>query len=70
MNKQWNIHWGRAGGHLVCVLAFYFDDLNSNPAEVLSFFLIKFCLKIMRVKQKKPGLAPSFPQLKDIFVSA
>ena len=28
---------GRGGGHVVSVLAFYSDDLSSNPADVYSF---------------------------------
>ena len=56
MNKQWNIHWGRAGGHLVCVLAFYFDDPSSNPTEVYSLYS-ENCLKGTKKHEKRPKMA-------------
>ena len=31
--------WGRGGGQVVSVLAFYFVDPSSNPAETYSYFL-------------------------------
>ena len=35
--------WGRGGGQVVSVLAFYSNDLSSNPADVNSFFC-KICV--------------------------
>ena len=32
--------WGRGGGQVVSVLAFYSDDPSSNPAEANNFFRI------------------------------
>ena len=34
---------GRGGGQVVSVLAFYSDDLSSNPADAYSFFC-KICV--------------------------
>ena len=43
-------------GQVVSMLAFYFDDSSSNPAEVYSFnFLI--CLKISKINKKRPWMA-------------
>ena len=35
--------WGRGGGQVVSVLAFYSDDPSSSPAEGCSFFC-KICV--------------------------
>ena len=37
--KQITTHLGRGGGQVVSVLAFYSDDLSSNPPEAYSVFL-------------------------------
>ena len=31
------VAWGRGGGQVVSVLAFYSDDLSSHPADTYSF---------------------------------
>ena len=38
-NPKVNDGQGRGGGQVVNVLAFYSNDLSSNPAGVYSFFL-------------------------------
>ena len=48
---------GRGGGQVVSVLAFYSDDLSSNPAEACSFSGI-FCLKRMNINKKEAGDGP------------
>ena len=47
---------GSGGGRVVSVLAFYYDDPSSNPADVYSFYSAN-CLK--RTK-KRPGMAHFF----------
>ena len=42
---------------MVNVLAFYSDNLSSNPAEAYSFFCIKLCLKRTKINKKRPGMA-------------
>ena len=41
---------------MVSVLAFYFDDTSSTPADTYSFFYLKRCLKNLN-KQKEARLA-------------
>ena len=41
-SKQ-NVYKGRGGGQVVSMLAFYSNDLSSNPAEAYSFFC-KICV--------------------------
>ena len=33
-------NWGRGGGQVVSVLAFYSDEPSSNPADTYSFFFV------------------------------
>ena len=42
------------GGQVVSVLAFYFDDLSSNPTEVYNFS-VKLYLKRKEINKKRPG---------------
>ena len=42
---------------VVSVLAFYYDDPSSNPAENKSFFLQKCCLKRIKMNKTGPVLA-------------
>ena len=44
------------GGLVVSVLAFYSDDLSSNPAEAYRFY-VKCCFKRTEINKKRPGLA-------------
>ena len=46
------------GGQVVSVLAFYFDDLSSNPTEVYNFS-VKLYLKRKEIK-KEAGGGPFF----------
>ena len=48
---------GRGGGLVVSVLAFYFDDPSSIPAEVLNFFC-KNIVEKNENKQKEAGVGP------------
>ena len=42
---------------MASVLAFYFDDLSSNPAEAYSFFLFfQFVFEKNEIKQKEAHL--------------
>ena len=50
---------GRGGGQVVSVLAFYYDDLTSNLADVYSFS-VNMCLKRTKINKKRPGLAHFF----------
>ena len=34
-----SLPWGRVGGQVVSMLAFYSDDQSSNPPEAYSIFL-------------------------------
>ena len=46
--KPWMIKiyfYGRGGGQVASVLAFYFKDLSSNPTDAYSFFPVKFVLE-------------------------
>ena len=43
------------GGQVVSVLAFYFDDLSSNPTEVYNFS-VKLYLKRKEINKKRPGV--------------
>ena len=45
------------GGQVVSVLAFYFEDPSSNPAEVYSFPVF-FCLKGKEINQKEASDGP------------
>ena len=47
---------GRGGGQVVSVLAFYYDDLSSNPAEAYSFS-VKLCLKRTKINKKEAVMA-------------
>ena len=51
------LSWGRGGGQVVSVLAFYSDDPSSNPAEASSFS-VKFVFGKNENKQKEAGLGP------------
>ena len=44
---------GRGGGEVVSVLAFYSDDLRSNPTDPYSFFSVKFVFEKNENKQKR-----------------
>ena len=48
---------GRGGGQVVSVLAFYSDDLSSNPAEVCSFS-VKLLWKRTKINKKEDGVGP------------
>ena len=48
---------GRVGGQVVSILAFYSDDLCSNPFEAYSFFCKICLLKRTKINKKRPGLA-------------
>ena len=48
---------GRGGGQVVSVLAFYYDDLSSNPPEAYSFFC-KIVFEKNENKQKEAGVGP------------
>ena len=48
---------GRGGGQVVSVLAYYSDDLSTNPAEAYSFFYKIFAWKD-RNKQREAGVSP------------
>ena len=50
------VTFGHGGGQVVSMLAFYSDDPSLNPAEAYSFSET-LCLKRMKIKQKRPGLA-------------
>ena len=47
---------GLVCGQVVSVLAFYSDDLSSNPTEVYNSS-VKLNLKRMKINKKRPGLA-------------
>ena len=47
---------GRSGGQVVSVLAFYSDDLSSNPADAHSFFC-----KMFEKNEKKQKVADVGP---------
>ena len=51
--------WGCGGGQVVSVLAFYSDDLSSNPAEVYNFS-VKLLLKRTKINKKEAGVGPFF----------
>ena len=42
---------------MVSVLAFYSDDLSSNPAEVYNFS-VKLLLKRTKINKKEAGVGP------------
>ena len=48
---------GRGGGQVVSVLAFYSDDLSSNPAEVYNFSN-KIVIEKNENKQNEAGVGP------------
>ena len=48
-----SIEYGRGGGLVVCVLAFYSGDPSSNPTGYFNFM----CKKDNNKFQKRPGLA-------------
>ena len=52
--NQTTTHWGRGGGLVVSVLAFYFDDLSSNPAGYFNFLFEK-----TKINQKEANVGPS-----------
>ena len=54
--KEW-ICLGRGGGQVVSVLAFYSDDLSSNPAEVYNFSN-KIVIEKNENKQNEAGVGP------------
>ena len=47
---------GSGGGQVVSVLAFYSNDLSSNPAEVYNFS-VKLHWKRTKINKKRPQLA-------------
>ena len=47
---------GGGGGQVVSMLAFYFHDPSSNPAEVYSFYSLN-CLKRTKINKTRPGMA-------------
>ena len=49
---------GRGGGEVVSVLAFYSDDLRSNPTDPYSFFSVKFVFEKNENKQKEACVGP------------
>ena len=54
--------WGRGGGQVVSVLAFYSDDPSSNPAEVYNFS-VKLLLKRTKINKKEAGVGPFFRKM-------
>ena len=50
---------GRGDGQVVSELAFYSDDLSSNPAEAYSF-AVKFVFEKNENKQKEAGVGQFF----------
>ena len=42
---------------MVSLLAFYSDDLSSNPAEAYSVS-VKLCLKRTKINKKEAGVGP------------
>ena len=50
---------GRVGGNVASVLAFYSDDLSSNPADAYSFFAYN-CVWKERNKQKEAVVGPLY----------
>ena len=48
-----SIEYGRGGGLVVCVLAFFSDDPSSNPTGYLNFM----CEKTKINSKRGPGLA-------------
>ena len=58
---------GRGGGQVVRVLALYFDDPRSNPADTYSFFSVKFAFEKNENKQKEAGIDPFFKKEKGNF---
>ena len=50
---------GRSGGQVVSVLAFYSDDLSSNPADAHSFS-VKFVFE--KIENKEAGVGPFLKQ--------
>ena len=50
---------GGGGGQVVGILAFYSDDLSSNPADAYSFS-IKFVFEKNKNKQKETGVGSFF----------
>ena len=47
-------------GQVVSVLAFYSDDLSSNPTEAYSFISVKFVFEKNEHKQKESGVGLFF----------
>ena len=50
---------GHSGGRVVSVLAFYLDDLSSNPADDYSFFC-NFCVWKTEINKKNAGVGTIF----------
>ena len=66
---QTSCHWGRGGGQVVSVLAFYSDDPNSKPADAHSFFC-KICVwKRTKKLQKEAGVDPFLKILVILLIS-
>ena len=57
-DKTWESFefYGRGGGLMVSVLAFYSDDTSSNPSEVFHF-AVKLLVRRTN-KQKDAGVSP------------
>ena len=53
------MYLGRGIDQVVSVLAFYSDDLSSNPAEAYSFFC-NIVFEKNENKQKEAGVSPLF----------
>ena len=52
-----HIYWGRGGGLVVSVLAFYSDDPSSNPKEDY-IFSVKGSLKRTNKNKKESAVGP------------
>ena len=49
---------GRGGGTVVNMLAFYSDNLSSNPAKVYNFDGVKIAFKRTKINRKRGGNCP------------
>ena len=57
MSQKYILSWGRGGGQVVSVLAFYSDGPSSNPAEVYNFS-VKLLFKRTKINKKEAGVGP------------
>ena len=53
--EQTFVEWGRGGGQVVSMLAYYSDVPSSNPADAYRFFPVKFVFEKNENKQKRGG---------------